>query len=186
VRSHPARFLVAPGHEDLSAGEAWSRSWVATRLSRSRVRRARSSPAPIREARSGRCQAIHSQKTRQLFRAVNERIEAVSQGVSAGYSWMEFLCECDRPDCREHVNVTRSEYEPAHAVPNHFIVLPDPQDPRIEHVVAVANERFPRGRERRQSSSQSGRNRPERPDVAFGGRTRWRPSGELWGGPPLR
>src|SRR5579859_2473921 len=45
-------------------------------------------------------------KDETLFRAVNERIEAVSQGVSAGYEAMEFLCECERPDCGEHVNAT--------------------------------------------------------------------------------
>ncbi len=76
-----------------------------------------------------------------LFREVNERIEAVSQSVALGDEAMEFLCECDRPDCRENVNVTRAEYEAVRAVPTHFIGLPNHQDPRIEHV-AVANERF--------------------------------------------
>ena len=57
-----------------------------------------------------------------LFREVNERIEAVSQ-VGLGYEAMEFLCECDRADCRENVNVTRAEYEAVRAVPTHFIVL---------------------------------------------------------------
>jgi hypothetical protein len=76
-----------------------------------------------------------------LFREVNERIEAVSQSVAPGYEAMEFLCECDRADCRENVNVTRAEYEAVRAVPTHFIVLPNHQDPRIEHV-AVTNERF--------------------------------------------
>jgi len=76
-----------------------------------------------------------------LFREVNERIEAVSQSVALGYEAMEFLCECDREDCRENVNITRAEYEAVRAVPTHFIVLPSHQDLRIEHV-AVTNERF--------------------------------------------
>ena len=75
-----------------------------------------------------------------LFRAVNERIEAVSQTIPA-YEAMEFLCECDRADCRGNVNVTRTEYEAVRAVPTHFIVLPNHQDARIEHI-AFANERF--------------------------------------------
>jgi hypothetical protein len=75
-----------------------------------------------------------------LYRAVNERIEAVSQTVP-GNEPIEFLCECDRRDCRENVNVTRTEYEAVRAVPTHFILLPDHQDPRIEHI-AFANERF--------------------------------------------
>lgn len=80
-------------------------------------------------------------KNEALFREVNERIEAVSQSVPPGYEAMEFLCECDRRDCRENVTVTRAEYEAVRAVSTHFIVLPSHQDPRIEHI-AFANERF--------------------------------------------
>jgi hypothetical protein len=76
-----------------------------------------------------------------LFREVNERIDDVSQSVAPDYEAMEFLCECDRADCRESVSVTRAEYEAVRAVPTHFIVLPNHQDPRIERV-AVTNERF--------------------------------------------
>jgi hypothetical protein len=76
-----------------------------------------------------------------LFREVNERIEAVSQSVPPEDEAMEFLCECDRPDCRQKVNATRAEYETVRAVPTHFVVLPDHQDPRVEHI-AFANERF--------------------------------------------
>ena len=76
-----------------------------------------------------------------LFRAVNEQIEAVSQTIPADDKAMEFLCECDHPDCREKVNATRAEYEAVRAVATHFLVLPDHQDPQLEHVVS-ANERF--------------------------------------------
>jgi hypothetical protein len=76
-----------------------------------------------------------------LYREVNEQIEAVSHNLSPDDRAMEFLCECDRPDCREKVNVTRGEYESVRAVSTHFIVLPGHQDPKIEHV-AVPNERY--------------------------------------------
>src|SRR2546430_1746537 len=49
VRSHPARFLVSPGHEDLTAGEVVIEESVATASSRSSARSARSSSAAIRE-----------------------------------------------------------------------------------------------------------------------------------------
>jgi hypothetical protein len=75
-----------------------------------------------------------------LYRAVNERIEAVSQTVP-GNEPIEFLCECDRADCRDNVTLTRTEYEAVRAVPTHFIVLPNHQDARIEHI-ALANDRF--------------------------------------------
>jgi hypothetical protein len=76
-----------------------------------------------------------------LFREVNDRIEDVSHSVAPDDAAMEFLCECDRADCRENVSLTRAEYEAVRAVPTHFIVLPYHQDPRIEHVAATS-ERF--------------------------------------------
>ena len=75
-----------------------------------------------------------------LFREVNERIDDVSQSVAPDYEAMEFLCECDRADCRENMSVTPAKYEAVRAVPTHLIVLPNHQDPRIEHI-AVANDR---------------------------------------------
>jgi hypothetical protein len=80
-------------------------------------------------------------KNEELFRKVNERIEALSQTVAQDDSMMEYLCECDRPDCYDKVKATRSEYESVRAESTHFIVLPDHEDPRVEGVV-LSNERF--------------------------------------------
>jgi hypothetical protein len=80
-------------------------------------------------------------KNEGLFRAVNERVEAVSQTVPVDDQAMEFLCECDRPDCQERVNATRAEYEAVRAVSTHFIVLPAHDDPQVEHV-AYSTDRF--------------------------------------------
>ena len=80
-------------------------------------------------------------KNEELFRKVNERIENVSQAVAQDDSLMEYLCECDRPDCYENVKATRGEYESVRAESTHFIVLPGHEDPRIERV-ALTNERF--------------------------------------------
>jgi hypothetical protein len=76
-----------------------------------------------------------------LLREVNEQIDAVSLAIPAADPAMEFLCECDRVDCRKPVNATRAEYEAVRAEPTHFIVLPEHNDPRVEHVVS-SNERF--------------------------------------------
>jgi hypothetical protein len=54
---------------------------------------------------------------------------------------MEFLCECDDPDCVEKVSATRAEYEAIRAVATQFVVLPGHEDPDIEHVVQQT-ERF--------------------------------------------
>jgi hypothetical protein len=80
-------------------------------------------------------------KNEELFRKVNERIDTLSQAVAEDDSMMEYLCECDRPDCYDRVNATRSEYEAVRAESTHFIVLPGHEDPRVERV-ALANERF--------------------------------------------
>ena len=80
-------------------------------------------------------------KNEELFRKVNERIETLSQAVAEDDSMMEYLCECDRPDCYDRVRATRSEYEAVRAESTQFIVLPGHEDPRIERV-ALSNERF--------------------------------------------
>jgi hypothetical protein len=80
-------------------------------------------------------------KNEELFRTVNERIEALSQTVAQDDSMMEYLCECDRPDCCDKVRATRGEYESVRAESTHFIVLPGHEDPRVERVV-LSNERF--------------------------------------------
>jgi hypothetical protein len=80
-------------------------------------------------------------KNEDLFREVNEQIEAVSQVVPANDRTMDFLCECDDAACHSKVNATRREYESVRAVSTHFIVRPDHVDPSIEHVI-VSNERY--------------------------------------------
>lgn len=80
-------------------------------------------------------------KNEELFRNVNERIETLSRTVAEDDSMMEYLCECDRPDCYDRVKATRSEYEAVRAESTHFIVLPGHEDARVERVV-FSNERF--------------------------------------------
>src|SRR3954453_23272051 len=54
-------------------------------------------------------------KNEALCREVNERIEAVSEAFTREDEAMEFLCECDRRDCRENVYLSRAEYESVRA-----------------------------------------------------------------------
>lgn len=77
----------------------------------------------------------------ELFRNVNEQIEALSQTVEREDLVMEYLCECDRPDCDEKVKATRAEYETVRSEPTHFIVSVGHQDASVERVFA-ANDRF--------------------------------------------
>jgi hypothetical protein len=80
-------------------------------------------------------------KNEELFRKVNERIETISQAVADDDSMLEYLCECDSPECYDRVKATRGEYESVRAEPTHFIVLPGHEDLRVERV-ALSNDRF--------------------------------------------
>jgi hypothetical protein len=80
-------------------------------------------------------------RNEELFRNVNEQIEALSQTVERDDPLMEYLCECDRQDCYEKVKATRAEYESVRADPTHFIVCLDHQDRTLERVFA-SNDRF--------------------------------------------
>jgi hypothetical protein len=80
------------------------------------------------------------ERNEALFREVNERIEDVSTMLDRDDE-MEFLCECDDPECLEKVRATHAEYEAIRAVPTHFVVVPGHEDPGVEHVVRHT-ERF--------------------------------------------
>ena len=80
-------------------------------------------------------------RNEELFRNVNEQIEALSQEVERDDPLMEYLCECDRQDCYEKVKVTRAEYESVRSDPTHFMVSVGHQDPSVERVLA-SNDRF--------------------------------------------
>ncbi len=75
------------------------------------------------------------ERNEALFREVNERIEDVGTALAPDDAPMEFLCECDDPDCVEKVSATRPEYEAIRAVATHFVVVPGHEDPSVEHVV---------------------------------------------------
>jgi hypothetical protein len=80
-------------------------------------------------------------RNEELFRNVNEQIEALSQEVERDDPLMEYLCECDRQDCYEKVKATRAEYESIRSDPTHFIVCLGHQDLSVERVLA-SNDRF--------------------------------------------
>jgi len=80
-------------------------------------------------------------KNEELFRNVNERIETLSETIARDDPMMEYLCECDSPDCYEKLRATRAEYESVRAEATQFIVLPGHEDRRVERVI-VSNDRF--------------------------------------------
>lgn len=66
------------------------------------------------------------------FREVNERIAELGerQGQPVG-----FVCECDRIECAERVEVGADEYEAVRAHGDRFIVAPGHERPEYEVVI---------------------------------------------------
>ena len=69
-----------------------------------------------------------------LFREVNERIEDVQAGFSAGEG-VDFLCECGSDDCTQPISLTLAEYEQIRQNPKHFVVVPGHDVVDVERVV---------------------------------------------------
>jgi hypothetical protein len=69
-------------------------------------------------------EAIQAAKDQSRFREVNERLWSMNSHFEA-LGEVEFLCECARRDCMEHVSMSLKAYEALRRVPTHFAVAPD-------------------------------------------------------------
>jgi hypothetical protein len=59
-----------------------------------------------------------------IFRAANERIEAISESFAEVVEEMTIVCECGNVDCIERVTLTTDRYEALRSDPRQFVVLP--------------------------------------------------------------
>jgi hypothetical protein len=77
------------------------------------------------------------------FRQANEQLEekAIDLLGADDTSFVPFLCECPRQECREVVLVALREYERARSDPRWTITAPGHEDLEIERVVD-GNDRF--------------------------------------------
>jgi hypothetical protein len=73
-------------------------------------------------------------KNQALFRAVNERVEALTNelGTTGEHT---FVCECANPACGSRIELALGEYEAIRRNPTHFVVLPDHVFPDVEVIV---------------------------------------------------
>jgi hypothetical protein len=74
-----------------------------------------------------------------IYRAANERIEAVAQGYEVAGP-IPFICECADTTCTAVVLLTLAQYERIRAHPTHFLNLPGHELPANEHVDVVRRE----------------------------------------------
>ena len=84
------------------------------------------------EAFEGR--QIRLAKNQALFRAVNERVEALAN-ESGTRGQHDFVCECASPECGSRIELAIGEYEAIRRIPTHFFVLPHHVFPEVEVIV---------------------------------------------------
>jgi hypothetical protein len=73
-----------------------------------------------------------------IFREVNDRINATAEGYGADGHVYEFLCECSDPACMERVELTLAQYRHVRDEPTRFVVKTGHAIAEIEHVVETA------------------------------------------------
>ncbi len=94
--------------------------------------------------------AERAARNEALFREVNERIAETSLGWESERS--RAVCECDKVDCLETIEVSLQEYEAVRSNPTRFILVDGHEDPAVERVVErtdrfVVVEKFGAGAE---------------------------------------
>ena len=72
-----------------------------------------------------------------VFREVNERIEDVHRrfALEDDDEGLQIVCECDRADCTERLEVSIDVYERVRSDSSCFFVSPGHEDPTVEDVV---------------------------------------------------
>jgi hypothetical protein len=80
-------------------------------------------------------------RNQTLFRAVNERVEALSDRVAAAEVRHSFGCECSDLSCASQIELTHEEYEHVREGPATFVIAPGHELGLIEVVVA-RHERY--------------------------------------------
>jgi len=79
-------------------------------------------------------------RNEDLFRSVNDRIEAAAESHGADSHEYEFFCECSDRACTEKVILTLAQYAHARADSKRFVVEKGHVVREIEHVVEAAED----------------------------------------------
>jgi hypothetical protein len=76
-------------------------------------------------------------KNEALLREVNEKIHDVGERLQVlpEDEFLDFRCECGRPECNDSVSMTTAEYERVRSDNDRFAVLPGHEKDEIERVV---------------------------------------------------
>ena len=74
-------------------------------------------------------------RNEDLFRKVNDQIEGVNEAFGTFTGTMSILCECDKLECIEQLDLTVDAYRELRADPTRFAVKPGHELPEVEQVV---------------------------------------------------
>jgi hypothetical protein len=75
-------------------------------------------------------------KNEAIFRATNERLEAINEAFAVVTEDTSLFCECGDIDCTERVTLGVAEYEALRGAATHFVVLPRHVHGSVERVVS--------------------------------------------------
>ena len=75
-----------------------------------------------------------------LFRAVNERIEDLTEEFATPSETFAVVCECGELSCTDHIDVPPAVYERTRQNPTRFVVKSGHEAPDIEHVVEADDD----------------------------------------------
>jgi hypothetical protein len=70
------------------------------------------------------------ERNEQVYRAVNQEIDAASVGVMR-----EYVCECAHPTCDETIRLTRDEYQAIRSQSARYVLVPGHEVAGLEDVV---------------------------------------------------
>jgi hypothetical protein len=70
-----------------------------------------------------------------LFRTVNDEVHDVSERFAVTPQPMSVVCECERTDCHERIELTLEEYERIRSDPVQFVIRPGHDAPDFESVI---------------------------------------------------
>jgi hypothetical protein len=76
---------------------------------------------------------VRAARNESLFRALNERLDQVREGVSVDEA-TEYFCECAQRSCAAMVALSPQAYEHVRSAGDRFLVVPDHLVPDVERV----------------------------------------------------
>jgi hypothetical protein len=87
------------------------------------------------ESSSEQEREVRAARNQSLFRAVNEKLEAMNEAFVQFTETFTIACECADLTCVEMLELNPDEYQAVRAEPRHFAVLPGHIYPEVEVVV---------------------------------------------------